>query len=199
MPEMRSHRTLRYHAEFCVRSLRVGLLTRGFRGSSEPSSPPSVLPQAQPSLSGKVEGSFPHTVAGPRRLFTGFPVYALAGTRGDQQIFRSAHLSLPTTIAAHNQCQTRGPVATANMNRNPRRLRAIPTIPAKSSGTGPSVSSETGLSATPPPKVQLAGQSHLTRRSWSPNSTSTLRSKDTSTRVGHRVSPGSSWSRRWLG
>jgi hypothetical protein len=51
----------------------------------------------KPSLSGKVEGSFPHTVAGPCRLFTGFPVYALAGTRSDQQIFRSAHLSLPTT------------------------------------------------------------------------------------------------------
>src|SRR5712692_1362977 len=33
MREMQSHRTLRYHAEVCVRSLRVGLLARGFRGS----------------------------------------------------------------------------------------------------------------------------------------------------------------------
>lgn len=73
MRQTRKHRTLRFHAELCVRSLRVGLLARGFRGSSNRHRHLPTFPKLKGTRVALTKGGFPHTVAGPRRLLTGFP------------------------------------------------------------------------------------------------------------------------------
>ncbi len=96
MREMRRRRTLRFHAELCVRSLRVGLLACGFEGL-EP-----LIATFQPSPSStKLEWQsgrqLPTYSGGTAPASHRLPFYAPTGTRSDQQIFRTADLSLPTT------------------------------------------------------------------------------------------------------
>src|SRR5713226_120953 len=86
MRQTRKHRTLRFNAELCVRSLRVGLLARGFRGSFEPSSSPSNLPQTQRSLSGSNERRLPTYSGGTAPASHRLPFYAPMGTQSDQKI-----------------------------------------------------------------------------------------------------------------
>ena len=81
------------------------------------------------------------------------PCYALAGTRSDQQIFRTAHLSLPTT-----NVKLRGRVATANMKPQPPRVACDSNDTQLRRGElGPSVSS------VRPTITNSAAQSQISR------------------------------------
>ena len=152
MREMRRHRTLRYHAEVCVRSLRVGLLARGFRGSFEPSSPPPVLPQAQPSSSGKVEGGFPHTVAGPHRLLTGFPVMPSRAPEATNRFFEQQIYRCPQPMS--NSIR----VATADIKPQPPRVACDPNDNLLRRGE-----LEPSVSSVRPTITNSAAQSQISR------------------------------------